>query len=164
MCFQTQIVSGVRQLVERQYLASASKQEKREYAGLPGIARRLIVKAFLREQTGGSNQGAKTLLGLLWAKRAATRSSEQFVGSIAPMLYFTDASVTGWVRFHHLRSDIGVTDHPGAQVLIGSASEVGLTQDGYALWSLRVHDNDIPGRSVIVDGMFITATVEPPTR
>jgi hypothetical protein len=80
------------------------------------------------------------------------------------MLYFTDASVTGWVRFHHLRSDIGVTDHPGAQVLIGSASEVGLTQDGYALWSLRVHDNDIPGRSVIVDGMFITATVEPPTR
>jgi hypothetical protein len=65
MCFQTQIVNGVRQLVERQYLASASKQEKHEYAGLPGGARRLIVKAFLREQTGGSNQGAKTLLGLL---------------------------------------------------------------------------------------------------
>jgi hypothetical protein len=74
------------------------------------------------------------------------------------MLYFTDASVTGWVRFHQLRSDIGVTDHPGSHVLIGSALEVGLTQDGYALWSLHVHDDDIPGRCVIVDGMFMSAT------
>jgi hypothetical protein len=79
------------------------------------------------------------------------------------MLYFTDASITGWVRFHQLRSDIGVTDHPGAQVLIGSASEVGLTQDGYALWSLRVRGADMPGRCVIIDGMFMAATVEPPT-
>jgi hypothetical protein len=45
-------------------------------------------------------------------------------------------------------------------VLIGSASEVGLTQDGYALWSLRVRGADIPGRCVIVDGMFMAATVE----
>jgi hypothetical protein len=77
-----------------------------------------------------------------------------------PMLYFTDVSLTGWVRYHQLPSDIGVTGQPGAHVLIGSASEVGLTQDGYALWSLRVHDTDIPGRCVIVDGMFMTATVE----
>jgi hypothetical protein len=43
----------------------ASKQDKHEYAGLPSGAQRLLVKAFLRERTGGSNQGAKMLLGLL---------------------------------------------------------------------------------------------------
>jgi hypothetical protein len=77
------------------------------------------------------------------------------------MHYFTGVSLTGWVRFHQVPGDIGVTDQPGTHVLIGSASEVGLTQDGYALWSLRVNDADIPGRCVIVDGMFITATDEP---
>ena len=34
-------------------------------AGLAISAKRSIVKAFLQERTGGSNQGAKTLLGLL---------------------------------------------------------------------------------------------------
>jgi hypothetical protein len=77
------------------------------------------------------------------------------------MLYCTDGTLIGWVRFQQLPREIGVTDQPGHHVPIGSASEVGLTQDGYALWSLRVHDADIPGRCVIVDGMFMTATVEP---
>ena len=83
------------------------------------------------------------------------------VGRIKPMLYFSEGSLTGWVRFHQLPSDIGVTGKAGDRVLIGSASEVGLTQDGYALWSLRVRGADIPGRCVIVDGMFMAATVEP---
>jgi hypothetical protein len=87
--------------------------------------------------------------------------SERTVRRMKPMFYFTDASLTGWVRYHQLPSNIGVTNEPGAHVLIGAAWEVGLAQDGYALWSLRVHDADIPGRCVIVDGMFMTATVEP---
>ena len=65
MYCQAPIVNGVGQLVEQQYLASASKQDKHKYAGMPDSAKRLIVKAFLRDQTGGSNQGAKTLLSLL---------------------------------------------------------------------------------------------------
>jgi hypothetical protein len=77
------------------------------------------------------------------------------------MLYFTDVSRSGWVRFHQLRGRVGVMDRPSTHVLIGSASEVGLTQDGYALWSLRVNNADIPGRCVIVDGMFMAATADP---
>jgi hypothetical protein len=65
MFFRAQVASGVRQLVEQQYLTSASTQEKYEYAGLPSSARRLIIKAFLKQRSGGSNRGAKTLLDLL---------------------------------------------------------------------------------------------------
>jgi hypothetical protein len=65
MFFHAQVVSGVQQLVEQQYLASASKQAKHEYAGLSSDERRSIVKAFLQKRTDRSNQGAKTLLGLL---------------------------------------------------------------------------------------------------
>jgi hypothetical protein len=64
MCFHTQITGDVRQLVEKQLLASASTWNKHKYAGLPSAARRLIVKAFFREHTGASNPGAKTVLGL----------------------------------------------------------------------------------------------------
>jgi hypothetical protein len=77
------------------------------------------------------------------------------------MHYFTDLSVTGRVLYHQLPSEIGVTDLPGGHAPIGSASEVGQTQNGQAVWSLRVHDADVPGRWVIVDGMFMTATGEP---
>jgi hypothetical protein len=76
------------------------------------------------------------------------------------MLYFTNASLTGRVSYQQLSCGIGVTDSPGSQALFGSASEVGETQDGQAVWSLRVHDADVPGRWVIVDGMFMTATDE----
>jgi hypothetical protein len=65
MFFGPQIICGVRQLVEQQYLASASTQDKHEYGRLPSAKRRLTVKSFLQERTGGSSLGAKTLLGLL---------------------------------------------------------------------------------------------------
>jgi hypothetical protein len=76
------------------------------------------------------------------------------------MLYFANASPAGRVLYHQLPSEIGVTDLPGGHATIGSASEVGETQDRQAVWSLRVHDADVPGRWVIVDGMFMTATDE----
>jgi hypothetical protein len=77
------------------------------------------------------------------------------------MLYFANVSLTGRVCYQRLPCSIGVTDLPGSQTLIGSASEVGQTQDGQAVWSLRVHDADVSGRWVIVDGLFMTATDEP---
>jgi hypothetical protein len=77
------------------------------------------------------------------------------------MLYFTDLSITGRVRQHQLPSGIGVTDQPGSHVLIGSATEVGQTQYGEVLWSLRVHDAAVQGRWVIVDGMYMTDEEEP---
>jgi hypothetical protein len=77
------------------------------------------------------------------------------------MLYFTNASLTGRVCYQQLPCGNGVTDAPASQTLIGSASEVGETQDGQAVWSLRVHDADVPGRWVIFDGLFMAATDEP---
>ena len=77
------------------------------------------------------------------------------------MLYFTNASLTVRVCYQQLPCGIGVTDLPGSQTVIGSASEVGQSQDGQAVWSLRVHDADVPGHWVIVDGMFMAATDEP---
>jgi hypothetical protein len=76
------------------------------------------------------------------------------------MLYFANASPAGRVFYHQLPSGIGVTDLPGEHAPIGSASEVGQTQNGEALWSLRVHDADVPGLWVIVDRMFMAATDE----
>jgi hypothetical protein len=77
------------------------------------------------------------------------------------MRYFTDLSVSGRVSIHELPSCIGVTEQPGNHVLIGWATEIGLTRDGEVLWSLRVHDADVPGCWVIGDGLFMTAPVEP---
>jgi hypothetical protein len=65
MFFRPQVICGVRQLVERQYLAAASAQAKHEYGRLPSVKRQSTVKSFLQERTGGSSQGAKTLLRLL---------------------------------------------------------------------------------------------------
>jgi hypothetical protein len=92
---------------------------------------------------------------------ASTRSIDRFVGTIKPMLYFTNASLTVRVCYQQLPCGIGVKDLPGSQTVIGSASEVGQSQDGQAVWSLRVHDADVPGHWVIVDGMFMAATDEP---
>ena len=56
---------------------------------------------------------------------------------------------------------LGVTEQQGDHVLIGRARKVELTQDGEVLWSLRVHDADVPGRWMIVDGKFMAAKEEP---
>jgi hypothetical protein len=92
---------------------------------------------------------------------APTRSIDRSVGTIKPMLYLTNVSLTGCVRYQQLPCGIGVTDLPGSQTLIGSASEVGETQDGQAVWSLRVHEADVPGQWVIVDELFMATTHEP---
>ena len=61
------IVSGVRQLLEQQYLESTSDHAKdEEYAGLSDDEKRTTLKALLREQTGASEeQWVKVLQDLL---------------------------------------------------------------------------------------------------
>jgi hypothetical protein len=66
--------------------------------------------------------------GFLEPQSGPGLGKQPIVGRIKPMLYFSEGSLTGWVRFHQLPSYIGVTDQAGDHVLIGSASEVGLTQ------------------------------------
>ena len=38
---------------------------------------------------------------------------------------------------------------------VGMASEIGRTEGGLAVWRLNVHDADVPGRWVILDGRFV---------
>jgi hypothetical protein len=60
------ILSGVRQLLEQQYLESTSDHVKDEYVGLSDDEKRTALKAFLQKQTGGSEeQWVKVLLDLL---------------------------------------------------------------------------------------------------
>ena len=60
------IVNGMRQLLEQQYLESTSDHAKDEYAGLSDDEKRTTLKAFLREQTGASEeQWVKVLQDLL---------------------------------------------------------------------------------------------------
>jgi hypothetical protein len=37
----------------------------------------------------------------------------------------------------------------------GLAFEVGRTADGLAVWRLRIHAADVPGRWIVVDGRFV---------
>jgi hypothetical protein len=71
------------------------------------------------------------------------------------MIYFTDASMTGRVKYGWLPRVIGVFDSPVRLLMIGTSEEVGLTGDGLAIWSLTVRGTRIPGRFIIIDGKFV---------
>jgi hypothetical protein len=55
------IIEGVRELLEQQYLESASDASKDEYRGLNDGEKRVVLKAFLKKLAGGSDPD-------LWAK------------------------------------------------------------------------------------------------
>jgi len=50
---------------------------------------------------------------------------------------------------------IGVLEAPDRPMPIGIASAIGRTEDGLAVWGLRVHGAEVPGRWVIVDRRFV---------
>ncbi|MFI5458518.1 MAG: hypothetical protein ACHRXM_24055 [Isosphaerales bacterium] len=55
---------------------------------------------------------------------------------------------------HHIAESIAVLEALDKPMPIGIASAIGRTEGGLAVWSLRVHGADLPGRWVIVDGRF----------
>jgi hypothetical protein len=61
------IISGMRQLLEQQYLDSMSEQSRGEYAGLSDDEKRTTLRAFLQKQNDESDteQWMKLLLILL---------------------------------------------------------------------------------------------------
>jgi hypothetical protein len=71
------------------------------------------------------------------------------------MIYFTDASLTGYVRYGELPRVIGVFDSPDRLLMIGTSEEVGPMWNGMALWSLTVRGTQVPGRFIIIDGKFV---------
>jgi hypothetical protein len=71
------------------------------------------------------------------------------------MAYFADVSVEGRALWRQLPSVIGVIESREKQALIRTASERGRTDDGGAVWVLKIRGIEIPGHFVIVDGAFI---------
>jgi hypothetical protein len=77
------------------------------------------------------------------------------IGIVHGMLYFTDAIKTGTVRSGEYPFAIGVLRSCDNATPAGLAFEVGRTADGLAVWRMKVHGADVPGRWVIVDGRFV---------
>lgn len=72
--------------------------------------------------------------------------------------YFAQTSVSGPIERRQLPRSIGVLEGLDQSEPIGTASEVGWTdEDGLALWRLTVRGAGIPGRWVIVDRRFVAA-------
>jgi hypothetical protein len=70
------------------------------------------------------------------------------------MHYFTSAIKSGRVCGSHLSRLIPVLDAPGTDVKIGFALEVNETEHGDALFMLRVHGVNLPGRWTLTNGQF----------
>jgi hypothetical protein len=56
---------------------------------------------------------------------------------------------------------IGILESPDKFMPIGMASQIGRTDRGLAVWGLRVHTADAPGRWVIVDRRFVAVERAP---
>jgi hypothetical protein len=77
------------------------------------------------------------------------------------MMYVTNVGGPGCVTFRQIPGSIAVLDAVRSGVLVGLASASGQTDDGFALWSLRVGDADLPGRWIIVDRKFVSIPSDP---
>jgi hypothetical protein len=70
------------------------------------------------------------------------------------MHYFTSAIKSGRVRAGQPPEMIPVLDALGSDVQIGFALEVNETEHGDALFMLRVHGVNLPGRWTVTNGRF----------
>jgi hypothetical protein len=75
------------------------------------------------------------------------------------MPYFTDAITTGTVRSGEYPFAMGVLPESDARIPIGIAFEVGITENGFAVWRLKVAGEQVPGWFIIENGLFVP--VEP---
>jgi hypothetical protein len=71
------------------------------------------------------------------------------------MEYFTNIGVAGPVRSGQVPGSIGVLESLNNKMPIGIAPEIGRTERGLAVWSLRRHGADVPGRWVIIDRRYV---------
>jgi hypothetical protein len=68
--------------------------------------------------------------------------------------YFADVAGEAPVPYDRYPFSIGVLSSPDKFAPIGKAIEVGRTEDGLALWRLRVGGRKLPCRWIIVDREF----------
>ncbi len=68
--------------------------------------------------------------------------------------YFAHISQKGPVRYDELPGSIGILEAPDTSMPIGSANCFTWDQNEFAVWTLRVGKEQIPGRWVIQDQEF----------
>ena len=73
------------------------------------------------------------------------------------MTYFADTPTKGRVLSGHLPWTIGIVESPDNATLIGTASEIGRTDDGLSLWRLKVRGTVLQGQFILEDGQFLPA-------
>jgi hypothetical protein len=72
--------------------------------------------------------------------------------------YFTSfGPQSGVLTYSAALGAIPVLLHPGALMPVGMALAAGRDAAGRALWTLSVHDGDLPGRWLVVDREFVPA-------
>jgi len=69
--------------------------------------------------------------------------------------YFTNVDITGGIRCDGIPASIGVIEKLHEPVPIGTASLIGQTDEGLALWRLQVRGTELPGRWVILGKWFV---------
>jgi hypothetical protein len=80
--------------------------------------------------------------------------------STDPMQFFTSTKTNGRVRREGATAwTVEITESPDDNISIGTASEVGKTQNDASIWSLRVRGGEVPGLFVVEDGRFVS--IEP---
>ena len=85
------------------------------------------------------------------------------IGTLCDMeAYYANESTVGRVRSGEIPFAIGVVCPCDDSIPSGIAFEIGKTADSLALWRLKVHGEHVPGRFIIVDGLFVL--VEPAKR
>jgi hypothetical protein len=98
---------------------------------------------------GGVEQGGAN------SPRTVTSLTDHEPGRAMSPAYFTNISASWPVRYDQLPGSIGVLEALDKPMPIGMASTIGWTEGDLAIWSLRVHGADVPGRWVIVDRRFV---------
>jgi hypothetical protein len=71
------------------------------------------------------------------------------------MPYYADASEDTRERCSSIPRTLKVTDAAENEVVIGTAQEVGQTENGESIWSLNIGDEKVSGLFVLVAGEFV---------
>jgi len=69
--------------------------------------------------------------------------------------YFTNIDRAGGIRHDGLPDTIGVIETLHKRLPIGAASLIGQTEEGLAVWRLRVRGAEVPGRWVVLGNWFV---------
>ena len=77
------------------------------------------------------------------------------IGRPMSLVYFAHISQKGPVKYAQVPGSIGVLEALDQFMPIGEASCTTWNENGLAVWTLRIGKQEIPGRWVIVDRMFL---------